>query len=87
MIVDGYDGEGDFVYRGEGGGDIPHDVTRVRIHPSVKVIQDYAFRRCTQLRTVAGGKGPFRECTPIREISIPPAVKALRTMHSTSACS
>ena len=32
-----------FVYHGQEGGDVPRDVTRVRVHPSVRVIRARAF--------------------------------------------
>ncbi len=51
-----------YVYRGGANGDVPTDVTRVEVHPSVEEIGEEAFLRCTLLR----------------EITIPPAVKVIR---------
>jgi hypothetical protein len=53
MIADdGNEGGGlHIMYRGEEIGDISRDVIRVIVHPSVKAIEDMAFRGCSQLTT------------------------------------
>ena len=59
------------------------------VPPTVKVIKEMAFYRCTQLMTVVLGKGlkeiseyAFEQCTLHHEIWNPPAIKAI--MHYTS---
>jgi hypothetical protein len=60
-------------------------VTHVRIHSSVRMIKDWAFLRRRQLRIVIFndgleeiGKRAFCECTSLREIIIPNAVKRIK---------
>ena len=41
---------GEFVYRDWA--EVPNDVVRVRLHPSVTVITDMAFQGCTKLKEI-----------------------------------
>ena len=86
MSEDRNEGENNYIYIGqESGLTIPEDVIRVIVHPSVKTIKDKAFLGRYQLTTVVLGEGleeigagAFCECTSLREIKIPPAVKAIK---------
>ncbi len=51
------EGDGCFIYRGEGRGCLPRDVTRVKVHQSIKAIKDKAFCQCSKLTIVNLGKG------------------------------
>ena len=85
MNINGnYEG-GSFIYTAEGYDDVPEDVTRVRVHPSVGAIRQGAFYRCSQLTAVNLGDGleyigeeAFYKCASLREIAIPRAVRAIR---------
>jgi hypothetical protein len=46
-----------FIYTRQARADIPRDVIRVRVHPSVRAIKDNAFDGCSQLMIVILGKG------------------------------
>lgn len=41
-----------FLYTGQPNNEIPHDVTDVRVDPSIKVIKSHAFQGCKKLRNV-----------------------------------
>ena len=49
---EGIDREEYFVYHGREWEFVPKHVTRVKVHPSVKVIKTWAFYGCSQLTTV-----------------------------------
>ncbi len=73
-----------FIYTGQERADIPQDVIRIRVHPSIRVIKDNAFEGCRQLTIVILGKGleeigvrAFARCTSLREIVIPPAIRVI----------
>ncbi len=51
------DKEAYFIYTGQVRADIPRDVIRVRVHPSVRVVKDWAFCECLQLAIVDLGNG------------------------------
>ena len=58
-----------FEYTGKGCS-VPKDVTNVRFHPSVIMVENKAFYDCKQLREVVFndglqkiGQGAFRQCT------------------------
>ena len=83
---DRYDEGDDFLYVDEGWDEIPRDVIHVTVHPSVEAIKREAFYQCSQMTTMTlgekleeSGECAFRECTLLREISIPHAVKAIKT--------
>ena len=52
MSDDGNDGGYDFVSTGQKSQDIPTDVTRIEVHPSVKRIMNRHFHHCTRLTSV-----------------------------------
>jgi hypothetical protein len=52
----------DFTYSGQGRGEMPRDVTRVKVHPS-----DEEFP----------GGGAFRDCTSLEVVVIPPSVRVI----------
>jgi hypothetical protein len=69
----------------DGDGDVPHDVTHVRIHSSVRAIKENLFGGCEQLRIVILneeleeiGAWAFTYCTSMVEIVIPHAVRAIK---------
>ena len=74
-----------FIYMGEGGPVVPHDIVRVRVHPSVTVIHPSAFEERRQLEEVElcdglleiGGRA-FSECTSLKRITIPSTVITIR---------
>jgi hypothetical protein len=70
------------VYSGQGS--IPRDVTRVKVHPSVKVIHPRGFYRCSELTNVELPEGlkeigeyAFYLCLSLHAIVIPPFVKVI----------
>ena len=70
----------EFEYTGEGCA-VPKDVTIVRFHPSVIVVEDAAFRKCKQLREVMFndglkkiGKSAFYGCKLLSCINLPSTV-------------
>ena len=73
---------GAFVYMGEGGPRVPHDVVHVRVDPSVTVIPYRAFHGRTKLEEVELheeglleiGKNAFAECHSLKRIKIPSTV-------------
>ena len=76
---------GDVVGVFEEGCDVPRDVTRVSVHPTIRAIVDSAFHGCSDLSVVTLGKGleengegAFVKCTLLREILIPHSVKTIR---------
>ncbi len=76
-----------FVYTGQASEDIPWAVNHVRVHPSLRRIEDWAFCDCLQLAIVdlgkgleEIGKGEFRQCTLLREIVIAPAVRVIKNL-------
>jgi hypothetical protein len=79
---DGNEGGEGFIYTGR---EIQPDVTRVIVHPLVKVIRGKAFFRCSTLMTVVLGEGleeigkmAFRECASLRDIMIPNSVRVIQ---------
>lgn len=73
-----------FVYMGEGGPEIPDDVVRVRIHPSVSRIPANTFRGCNKLEDVELCDGlleigtyAFYNCMVLKRISIPSTVTTI----------
>ena len=52
MSDDGNDGGYNFVYTGQKTRDIPTNVTRVEVHPSVKKLMNRHFYHCTRLTSV-----------------------------------
>jgi hypothetical protein len=76
-----------FVYYGRmERGDVPEDVTHVRIHSSVRAIKGVAFNYRRQLRIVILneeleeiGVRAFEDCTSIEQIDIPDNVRAIKT--------
>jgi hypothetical protein len=46
-----------FVYHAREGENIPDSVIHVRVHPSIRVIEDWAFNGCSWLTTVILNKG------------------------------
>ena len=74
-------------------GDIPEDVTHVRIHSSVRAIKNYAFYDRRQLRIVILndeleeiGVWAFSSCESLEEIIIPNAVREI-TVNAFGKCS
>ena len=70
-----------FIYTGQE--DVPKDVARVQVHPSVRAIKDWAFWECSGLTTVILGDGleeigkrAFSRTSLVR-INIPPAVRTI----------
>jgi hypothetical protein len=66
-------------------GDIPFDVTHLRIHSSVRMIHKGAFKGREHLRIVIYndrleeiGEEAFMLCTSVREIIIPNAVRTIK---------
>jgi hypothetical protein len=59
-------------YKRELNGDIPRDVTHVKVHPSVKAIKDRAFSSCSQLKIVNFGER-------LEEIGLYPADRYVRS--------
>jgi len=72
---------------------VPHDVVRVRVHPSVTIIPEDAFREQHKLEEaelcegllVIGVKA-FYNCTSLKHINIPSTVRAIEdtAFHCTS---
>ena len=67
-----------FVYMGEGGPAVPQDVVRVRVHTSVIVLPEDAFKFCWKLKEVELCEGlleigcsAFKECRRLEEIRLP----------------
>jgi hypothetical protein len=65
-------------------GDIPRDVSHVKVHISVKMIDHDAFRNCSRLRRVdlcegleKLGNGEFLECASLLGVVIPSSVKVI----------
>mgnify|MGYP000972390201 CR=1 FL=1 len=80
------------IYHGQGS--IPKDATSIRVHPSVRVIPEWAFDQCSALtnaelpeRLEELGEGAFRQCTSLRAIIIPKFVKVIpsRAFYECSA--
>ena len=78
------EGRDHFVYHGGEGEVIPRDVTRVKIHSSVRVIKNRAFSGCSGLTTLTLGNGlekigaqAFDGCRSLRAIVIPNAVREI----------
>ena len=76
--------EAAFLYDGQHSVGIPQDVTHVQVDPSVKVIGDRAFDRCTLLRSVKLYEGlehiqrlAFAGCTSLESIAIPSTVQVV----------
>ncbi len=74
-----------FVYNGQEGDDVPEDVIRVRVHPSVRAIKDWAFWGRRGLAIVILNNGleeigyqDFFGCTSLGRIAIPDAVRAIK---------
>jgi len=74
---------GVFVYMGPGSV-VPRDVTRVRVHPSVRVIADGAFEGCHELVEVELCEGlekigyyAFFGCRSLERITIPSSVRSI----------
>jgi hypothetical protein len=85
------DNAANFVYTGQG--KVPRGVIHVRILPSIKVIRVRAFLRQTLLMSVELHDGleviekeAFEECRSLREIDIPPSVRAIKD-HTNQDCS
>ena len=73
-----------FVYHGRENQAIPHDVTHVKVHSSVRRIWDYTFYHRTSLLVVILNDGleeigrcAFRECLSLLRINIPNSVKKI----------
>jgi hypothetical protein len=77
-----------YFYTGEGGGEVPEDVVRVRVDPSVTSIPPRAFfsrRKLEEVEFVRDGGlleeiGPraFSRCTSLGAIRVPPSVGTIR---------
>jgi hypothetical protein len=74
----------DYIYTGHGMEDIPRDVSHVRVHASVKVIDAGTFYSYSRLRWVdlcegleKIGNGAFRDCGSLLGIVIPSSVKVI----------
>ena len=72
-----------FVYMGQGSV-VPRDVTRVRVHPSVRIIAARAFEGCHELVEVELFKGleeigepAFCGCKSLKQIAIPSTVRVI----------
>ena len=80
-----------FVYMGEGGPAVPDDVVRVRVHSSVTIIPENAFRGCNKLVEVELCDGLFEieqyafECTALKSLSIPSTVTIIHS-YAFSEC-
>ena len=79
MTDDSTNNDGVFIYTE--GAVVPRDVVRVRVHPSVTMIPEKAFRRCVRLEAVELCDGllkigdfAFEECIKLKRISIPSTV-------------
>ena len=73
-----------FVYMG-GDQRVPRDVTHVRVHKSVKIIREYAFRNCINLVSIEMHDGveiieqlAFWYCTSLRGVKLP-GVRVINT--------
>jgi hypothetical protein len=73
-----------FIYTGQSRGDIPRNVTHVKVHPAVKEISEGAFYRCRELMNVELCEGleridswAFCGCTSLERIIIPSTVKEI----------
>ena len=73
-----------FVYIGEEGPLVPHNVVRVRVHPSVTIIHENAFRGCNKLEEVELceglreiGRSAFHMCTNLKKIKLPSTVQVI----------
>jgi hypothetical protein len=73
-----------FVYTGEGGLEVPHDVVRVRVDASVTLIPAYSFFERKKLAEVELCKGlveigfnSFGGCQSITNINIPTTLKRM----------
>ncbi len=87
MSDDGNDGGYDFVSTGQKSQDIPTDVTRIEVHPSVKRIMNRHFHHCTRLTSVFLGDrleriggSIFSRCRSLRKIIIPPAIRLINDL-------
>ena len=65
------------IYTGHEWGGIPNDVIRVKVHPSVKRISEYAFTRCSRMAIVILregvekiGAGAFNNCTRLTHVNL-----------------
>ncbi len=74
-----------FVYMGEGGGEIPADVVRVRVDPSVIAIPARAFfsrHKLEEVELCDGlleiGPRAFSRCISLTKIKVPSSVSAIR---------
>ncbi len=74
-----------FVYTGQAWADIPRHVICVRVHPSVRRIENFAFNWRRQLAIVDLGEGleeigmcAFWSCTSLHEIIIPPTFRVIK---------
>jgi hypothetical protein len=84
---DNDNGEPFFLYMGQSRDDIPQNVTRVKVDPSVREIRSLAFCNCSQLRNVELNEGverieygAFFDCTSLTSIRIPSTVKQIGKM-------
>jgi hypothetical protein len=79
-----------FVYTGQSREDIPPDVIRVRVHPSIRRIKDFTFPACLQVDLGEGleeiGKLAFWGFTSLQRIVIPPSVRVIH-QEAFSLCS
>jgi hypothetical protein len=67
------------------GGDIPVDSTHVKVHSSVKAIEQSTIKRCRQLMIVILNDGleeigwdAFNGCSSLQHIAIPNAVNVIK---------
>lgn len=74
-----------YVYTGEGGGEVPEDVVRVRVDPSVTSIPASAFFSRQKLEEVELCEGllevgprAFSRCASLKAIKVPSSVRAIR---------
>jgi hypothetical protein len=74
-----------FIYTGQEVGDVPEDVTHIRVHTTVKVIMAWAFRGCKGLVCVILndgleeiGAGAFKQCTSLQQVVMSPNIKAIK---------
>jgi len=65
------------IYTGHEGRGIPNDVIRVKVHPSVKRIEEYAFTKCLRMAIVILGvgvekigAGAFNDCTRLMHVNL-----------------
>jgi hypothetical protein len=82
--LENYDDAAYFIYSRQRTENIPRDLTRVKVNPSVKVILAQAFDNCSQLTNVQLHEGlekigerAFCNCTSLHAIVIPPSVKEI----------